>query len=1024
MNKHTEIRFEEAIEQNLVANGGYQVGSPDGYDPELGMFPDEVLAFVADSQPKRWQSLVDLQGEKAGDVLLASLVKELASKHVLHVLRHGFKCFGKTYRLANFAPNTGMNPEAAEAYAKNRLQVIRQVAFQSVKKHPDGKSKKCILDLVLSVNGLPVVTMELKNPMTGQTVEHAIKQYKYDRDGRDLIFKFKERALVHFAVDPDQAYMATKLAGKETFFLPFNQGHGNGAGNPPSPEGKYRTSYLWEEVLARDSLMDILARFLHLQVEEKQVVTNKGIKRRKKETMIFPRYHQLDAVRKLVSSSKTQGSGHNYLVQHSAGSGKSNSIAWLAHRLSSLHNADDQKVFDTVVVITDRRVLDQQLQNTIYQFEHKQGVVQKIDENTQQLAKSLSGGVPIVISTIQKFPFITQAMETLAKKGEGVELDTSGKRFAVIVDEAHSSQSGETAMELRKVLNKGGIDSAIAEEFLDVEEDGLSEEAKKELLREMLKRPRQPNISFFAFTATPKFKTQAIFNEPDPATNAPPFHHYSMRQAIDEGFIMDVLENYTTYKTYYGLIKSIEDDPEVPKKKAAKALARFMSLHPHNIGQKVEVIVEHFRTHTRHRIGGRAKAMVVTGSRLHAVRYKLAFDQYLKDKGYTDIKSLVAFSGSVSDDEFPDKSFTEVGLNQGIKESELPQKFASEEFQVLLVAEKYQTGFDQPLLHTMYVDKRLSGIQAVQTLSRLNRTTDGKEETFVLDFFNEPGEIYESFKPYYEATPPGEATDPHQLYDLQHRIEEWKVFEETEVNAFCEVWFRNRHEPTATDHQKINAILDQAVERYKELDEEDQELFKGQLVSFRNLYAFMAQIIPYQDSGLEKLYTYGRFLLSKFPRGTDDPVFELDDDVALKFYRLQKISEGSIDLTAGEADPLKGPTEVGTGKSHEDEITLSSLIEKLNERFGTEFTPADQLFFDQVKETALNNETLKEAANANTMENFSYVFDKMLEGLFIERMEGNEEIFAKVMNDDKFRDVAKDHLLKQVYGKLRQNTPE
>ena len=1023
MNKHTEIRFEEAIEQNLVANGGYQVGSPDGYDPELGMFPDEVLAFVADSQPKRWQSLVDLQGEKAGDVLLASLVKELASKHVLHVLRHGFKCFGKTYRLANFAPNTGMNPEAAEAYAKNRLQVIRQVAFQSVKKHPDGKSKKCILDLVLSVNGLPVVTMELKNPMTGQTVEHAIKQYKYDRDGRDLIFKFKERALVHFAVDPDQAYMATKLAGKETFFLPFNQGHGDGAGNPPSPEGKYRTSYLWEEVLARDSLMDILARFLHLQVEEKQVVT-KGIKRPKKETMIFPRYHQLDAVRKLVSSSKTQGSGHNYLVQHSAGSGKSNSIAWLAHRLSSLHNADDQKVFDTVVVITDRRVLDQQLQNTIYQFEHKQGVVQKIDENTQQLAKSLSGGVPIVISTIQKFPFITQAMETLAKKGEGVELDTSGKRFAVIVDEAHSSQSGETAMELRKVLNKGGIDSAIAEEFLDVEEDGLSEEAKKELLREMLKRPRQPNISFFAFTATPKFKTQAIFNEPDPATNAPPFHHYSMRQAIDEGFIMDVLENYTTYKTYYGLIKSIEDDPKVPKKKAAKALARFMSLHPHNIGQKVEVIVEHFRTHTRHRIGGRAKAMVVTGSRLHAVRYKLAFDKYLKNKGYTDIKSLVAFSGSVSDDKIPDKSFTEVGLNQGIKESELPQKFASEEFQVLLVAEKYQTGFDQPLLHTMYVDKRLSGIQAVQTLSRLNRTTDGKEETFVLDFFNEPGEIYESFKPYYEATPPGEAPDSHQLYDLQHRIEEWKVFEETEVNAFCEVWFRNRHEPTATDHQKINAILDQAVERYKERDEEDQELFKGQLVSFRKLYAFMAQIIPYQDSGLEKFYTYGRFLLSKLPRGTDDPVFELDDDVALKFYRLQKISEGSIDLTAGEADPLKGPTEVGTGKSHEDKITLSSLIEELNERFGTEFTPADQLFFDQVKETALNNEILKEAANANTIENFSYVFDKMLEGLFIDRMEGNEEIFTKVMNDDKFRDVAKDHLLKQVYGKLRQNTPE
>ncbi len=1020
MSIHTEIRFEEAIEQSLTANGGYQVGSPDAYDPELGLFPDEVLAFIADSQPTRWQSLVSMQGEKAGDILLSSLVKELAAKHALHVLRHGFKCFGKTYRLANFAPNTGMNPESAEAYAKNRLQVIRQVAFQSVKKNADGNSKKCILDLVLSVNGLPVVTMELKNPMTGQTFNDAINQYKYDRDGRDLIFKFKERALVHFAVDPDQAYMATKLAGKETFFLPFNQGHGTGAGNPPALKGKYRTSYLWEEVLARDSLMDILARFLHLEVEEKEIATNKSIKIFKKETMIFPRYHQLDAVRKLVSSSKAQGSGHNYLVQHSAGSGKSNSIAWLAHRLSSLHDNDDQKVFDTVIVITDRRVLDQQLQNTIYQFEHKKGVVKKIDKDTQQLAKSLSDGTPIVISTIQKFPFITQAMETLAKKGEGVDLDTSGKRFAVIVDEAHSSQSGETAMELRKVLNKGGIDAAIAEEFLDMEEDGLSEEARKELLREILKRQRQPNISFFAFTATPKFKTQAIFNEPNPVTNAPPFHHYSMRQAIDEGFIMDVLKNYTTYNTYYGLIKSIEDDPQVPKKEAAKALARFISLHPHNIGQKVEVIIEHFRAYTHHKIAGRAKAMVVTGSRLHAVRYKLAFDQYLKDKDYTDIKSLVAFSGSVTDEDFSDKSFTEVGMNQGIKESELPQKFASEEYQVLLVAEKYQTGFDQPLLHTMYVDKRLSGVQAVQTLSRLNRTADGKEDTFVLDFHNETDEIYKSFKPYYEVTPPGEATDQHQLYDLQHRIEEWKIFGQEDIDDFCEVWFKGR----ATAHQKINAILDQAIELYKDLSEENQELFKGQLVSFRSLYAFLSQIIPYQDSGLEKLYIYGRFLLRKLPRRSNDPIFELDDDVALKFYRLQKISDGSIDLTEGEADPLKGPTEVGTGKNNENEIALSSLIEKLNERFGTNFTVADQLFFDQVMETALNNETLREAANANTMENFGYVFNNMLEKLLVERMAGNEEIFNKVMNDDTFKNIVKNHLLTEVYGKIRQNSAE
>jgi len=1012
MNVHKEIRFEEAIEVALTTEGGFQKGAPGSFDAERALFPDDVIAFIQDSQPSRWQTLVDYHGAGAADALLTSLTKELASKGVLNVLRHGFKCFGKTFRLAYFAPNTGMNPEATADFGKNRLRVYRQVHFSE-------KRPELSLDVVLAVNGLPVVTMELKNPMTGQTVEHAKRQYRFDRDPREPIFAFKQRALVHFAVDPDLVFMTTKLAGKETVFLPFNRGDNHAAGNPPARPGKYKTSYLWDEVLTRDSLMDILARFLHLQVEERQVVTEKGIKRHVKETMIFPRYHQIDAVRRLVQDAKVKGSGHNYLIQHSAGSGKSNSIAWLAHRLASLHDDNDQKVFDTIVVITDRRVLDQQLQDTIYQFEHKQGVVQKIDENTQQLAKALSGGVPIVISTIQKFPFITQALETLAKKGESVEVSTEGKRFAVIVDEAHSSQSGETAMELRKILNKEGIEAAMAAQLLDLEEDDLSDEAKQELLREMLKRPSQPNISFFAFTATPKFKTLAVFNEPG-ADGRPPFHHYSMRQAIDEGFIMDVLAHYTAYKTYYGLIKSVEDDPDVPQRKAAKALARFMSLHPHNIAQKVEVIVEHFRQFTKHKIGGRAKAMVVTGSRLHAVRYKLAFDKYIRDKGYTDIRSLVAFSGTVIDPDIPESQYTEVGMNAGIKESELPEKFASEEFQVLLVAEKYQTGFDQPLLHTMYVDKRLAGVQAVQTLSRLNRVTTGKEDTFVLDFVNERDEIFNAFKPYYEVTPTGEANDPHQLYDLKNRLEEWRVFEDSEINAFCDIWFRNRREPTPGDHQKLNAILDEAVQRYVELSEDDQGQFKGQLSSFRKLYAFLSQIIPYQDSDLEKLYTYGRFLLTKLPLTPDDRDYQVEDDVALKFYRLQKISEGAIDLKAGEPDPLKGPTEVGTGTSHGDDVSLSSLINMLNERFGTQFTPADQLFFDQVTETAAANEKLQEAARVNTLENFSFVFNKMLEGLFIERMEGNEEIFTRLMNDDSFRGLATEHLVREVYEKIRK----
>ena len=597
-------------------------------------------------------------------------------------------------------------------------------------------------------------------------------------------------------------------------------------------------------------------------------------------------------------------------------------------------------------------------------------------------------------------------------------ISTAGKRFAVIVDEAHSSQSGETAMELRKILNKDGIESAIAEQLLDMDDDALSEEAKKELLREQLKRAKQPNLSFFAFTATPKFKTLAVFNEPGLNGKAP-FHHYSMRQAIEEGFIHDVLAHCTCYKRYYKLIQKVEADPEVPRRKAARALARFVEFHDYEIAQKVEVIVEHFRTHTRHKVGGRAKAMVVTGSREHAVRYKLGFDRYIKEKGYTDVKSLVAFSGEITLKEFADKKFTEVNMNKGIKESELPEKFNTEEYQVLLVAEKYQTGFDQPLLHSMYVDKRLSGIQAVQTLSRLNRTTRGKTDTFVLDFVNEPADIYTAFKPYYETTDKGDDTDPQQLNTLAHTLAVWKIYTGAEVSAWCEIWFRNRLNPTGGEHKKLNGLLDLAIERFKKLGEEDQNLFKGQLVSFRNLYSFVSQIVPYQDSDHEKLYTYARFLLTKLPRTTDNRTVQVDDEVELKYYRLQKISEGAIDLKAGEADALEGPSDVGTGQADED-VQLSTLVGKLNERFGTEFTPADQLFFDQVRETAVANEQLRQAVMANSIENFEPVFNKQLENLFIERMDGNEEIFVRLMNDDAFRKVAASHLMRAVYQQIRK----
>jgi len=994
MKPYSEAAFETAIEHHLTTAGGYEKGDRETFDPARALFPAEVIAFIQASQPKEWEYLSNLQKDKAEDTLLDDLCRALNSEHegCLSVLRHGFKCFGKLFRVAYFAPASGMNPDTQKLYAANRLTVTRQLRYSA--KHGN------TLDVTLALNGIPVSTLELKNPMTAQTWRHAITQYKNDRDPADPIFQFKRRTLVHFAVDTDEVYMATRLSGRSTYFLPFNRGCGGGAGNPENPDG-YKTAYLWEEVLERHSFLDILARFIHLQVQEKQL----GGRKVKREAMIFPRYHQLDCVRKLVADARVRGAGTNYLVQHSAGSGKSNSIAWLAHRLASLYTEKDEKVFDSIIVVTDRVVLDQQLQNTIYQFEHKQGVVQKIDINSTQLAEALGSGVPVVITTLQKFPFVTEKMGDLPMR-----------RYAVVVDEAHSSQGGETATELKGVL----AGAAIKEEArAKAEEEGLPD-YEEEILKTMAKRGHQPNISFFAFTATPKYKTLEVFGTPGADGKPQPFHLYSMRQAIDEGFILDVLQNYTTYKTYYRLIKSIEDDPKVDKRKAARALARFMSLHPHNIAQKTEVMVEHFRHFTMHKIGGKAKAMVVTSSRLHAVKYKQAFDKYIAEKGYTGIKTLVAFSGTVIDPDAPGVEYTEVGMNKGIREKELPERFGTEEYQVLLVAEKYQTGFDQPLLHTMYVDKRLAGIQAVQTLSRLNRTHPGKEDTFVLDFVNEPEEILKAFQPYYEQTIIGERAEPKQLYELQAKLDGHQVYYKAEVEEFCKVFYKPRQNQTPADHARMNACIDPAVNRYNGLEEEVREEFRKTLVAFRNLYSFMSQVIPFQDSDLEKLYSYVRFLLTKLPRDNRGPIYNFDDDVALKFYRLQKIGEGSIVMEPGARYEVSGPTSVGTGVARGDEIELSKLIDLLNERFGTEFKPGDQLFFESIREDAVADSSLRQAALANTMENFGYVFRKALEGLFIDRMEQNEEITAKFMNEDQFREAVSRHLLKEVYEKIRE----
>jgi len=1027
---YKEKAFETAIEEHLLTKGGYARADPRNFDRERALDPTVLMPFIRGTQPEKWQALEKLHGANTETVLLDDLCKALDSRGSLDVIRHGFKCYGKQIDVAFFKPSHGLNPETLKLYGANRLTVTRQLHYSAQSEHS--------IDLVLGLNGLPVATAELKNPMSGQNVNHAMSQYMQDRDPREPIFRFKRRTLVHFAVDPDLVFMTTQLKGKETQFLPFNLGNRCGAGNPENPTG-HRTWYLWEQVWQRDSFLDILARFIHLEVKERRF-DGKVVR---KETMIFPRYHQLDSVRALENHARASGPGHNYLIQHSAGSGKSNSIGWLAHRLAFLYNAEDKKIFDSVVVITDRIVLDQQLQDTVYQFEHKHGVVQKIDENTAQLATALREGVPIIITTLQKFPFVTDQMQKQADeeakarglpqpKNDGPTLP--GRQYAVIIDEAHSSQSGETATELKAVLAAEQIRQKVKEEAGG---DGLPD-YEEEILRTMAKRGRQPNISFFAFTATPKHKTLEVFGTPGADGKPQPFHLYSMRQAIEEGFILDVLKYYTTYKTYFGLIQTSEEDPNVQKHSAAKALARFMTLHPHNIEQKTEVMVEHFRTHTRHRIGGKAKAMVVTSSRMHAVRYKQAFDRYISERGYDDVSTLVAFSGTVIDDLDQATTYTESGMNKGIGGREIPERFGSDEYQVLIAADKFQTGFDQPLLHTMYVDKRLAGIQAVQTLSRLNRTCLGKEDTFVLDFYNDREEIPKAFQDYYETTGVGEEADPQQLYSLQSELDGSGVYRSDEVLDFCKIFFKPRANNTPADHATMNAILDKAVDRFVKLrdelkpqvsekewlnaKEEAQEAFRGRLQAFRSLYSFLSQIIPYQDSDLEKLYTYGRFLLTKLPRPEQGPKYHFDDDVALKFYRLQKISEGTIALQSGLGGELKGPTAVGTGRSGDDEIELSTLIDILNERFGTDFKPADQLFLDSVREDAVADEDLRQAAMANTIDNFTYVFRRALEGLFIDRMEQNESIFNRFMNDNQFQQVVEATLRKQVYDQIHEES--
>ncbi len=987
-----ERRFEGAIEGALLASG-FVKSAAASFDPVLGLDGDELFTFIGATQADAWAALLGRYGNDADAAQRAfkrRIASELDSRGTVDVLRQGVVDLGVTIRLALFKPAHKLTAELERLYEANRVSVTRQLAYE--------QDTHKTLDMVLLVNGIPTATAELKNPLTGQSIEHAITQYRHDRDPANLTLA--RRALVHFAVDPERAAMTTRLAGAATRFLPFNLGHNGGTGNPPNRDG-HRTAYLWERVWARDAWMDILARFIHVQ----RPAAGAAAKRRAAERVVFPRFHQWDAVLKLEAEARATGSGGRYLVEHSAGSGKSNTIAWTAHRLSTLHDDADHKVFDKVIVITDRVILDRQLQETIYQFEHVRGVVVMIDKDSAQLAEALRGEqARIIITTLQKFPFV------LDKVGE-----LPGRRYAVIVDEAHSSQTGEAAKDLRLAL--GGSDErelTVAE----AEDAGFIAQAvdavEEALARAVGARGRQSNLSFFAFTATPKARTLEMFGTPDPQTGLyAPFHLYSMRQAIDEGFILDVLANYTTYQTYWRIEKAVAEDPEYEAPKARRAIARFVALHPTNLAQKAEIIVEHFRAHTAQKVGGRAKAMVVSSSRLHAVRYKQALDRYIEAKGYQDLATLVAFSGRVIDEH--DLAYTEPGMN-GFPLAETAQRFASEDYQVLIVAEKFQTGFDQPLLHTMYVDKVLTGLNAVQTLSRLNRIYDGKSDTFVLDFRNETEDIVKAFEPYYGRTvaPP---SDPNVLFDTRRRLDDFDVLRPDEILATVRLILAP---PAGQEHGRVYAAMDPAIERFRSLGDEERLAFKDALDRFVRAYSFLSQVVDFTDTGLERDYTYCRALAAYVRGAATVERLDLGTEVALTHLRNELTFAGSLGLTSDEGE-VSSLFADGSGRQNDPALEpLSAIVAQLNDRFGLNLSERDQLLFDQFEETWIADPQVVAQAESNTLENFRLVFDDRFIGTVVSRMDDNEAIFKRILDDDEFRQVLIDYYARRVYDRARQ----
>jgi len=964
--------------------GGYRKRNPTDYNRERCLIPDDLFDFVIATQPKEWQKLKKQFGTEAKDRFVQKVYKEIEKRGTLNVLRRGVRIHGARFKLVYFKPSTSRNPDLQEKYRANVFTVVRQLPYSTDTGHT--------LDLGLFLNGLPIFTAELKNPLTGQTVRDAIHQYRSDRDPREPFFKFG-RCLAHFAVGSEEAYMTTHLRGDDTYFLPFNQGYDGGAGNPPNAHGP-RTSYLWEQVWARDSVLNLIKHFIATidQLDDDGKSTGDKV-------LIFPRYHQMRSVRRLVADARENGAGERYLIQHSAGSGKSISIAVLAHQLAFLNDTDDQSVFDTVIVVTDRRVLDKQIAQVILQFEQERGVVADVKEGASGLGQALKEGKRIVIVTLQTFPHVA---EEIRKR--------KGNHFAVIIDEAHSSQTGEYRKHLNDTLSASSLEAAEDEDTTEVDiEDKIAAEIQK--------RGQQPNVSNFAFTATPKSKTLELFGEKQSGGGYAPFDLYSMRQAIDEGFILDVLQNYTTYTDYWNLLKQVDDDPEYDTRKASRLLQSFVGQHEHTIGKKTEMMVEHFADRVASRIGGRAKAMIVTRSRLHAVRFKLAFDRYLNEEGYP-YKALVAFSGTVQD---KGMEHTERSMN-GFPDSRTAHEFDREEYRFLIVANKYQTGFDQPLLHTMYVDKKLGGVNAVQTLSRLNRTHPQKEETTVLDFANEAETIQEAFQPYYERTTLQQGTDPGLLYDLEHQIREYGIVTDRDLGDFAQVWFSGGGTQT-----EMHGILDRCVDRYDHATEDEQADFRQHLGKFVRLYAFLAQVVPFDDNELEKLYALSKPLLSKL-LGRLDPSnipSELLQYVDIDSYRIQETHTGGMDLQQSQQPlpPQKESDGRGSASGPEKE-PLSKILEALNERFGYDFDEDDRVFIEQLQKNVQGSDAVRKSIEVNSEGDARLTFDNVAEDALQEMIDKNFKLYKKIVDNEAFGRMLFDHLFDRTLDEVRQEAAE